>query len=231
VQRRAAGSLGRGQAELDAREAADRGGRVCDGARRRDHAIEAGGRGGVDGVAIDEQRVDQARRGHARKAAVGLDPHAVVERADDEAVVQLGEGGDVDRYIGRAPAAVSGLASGAAGETADQRRAIDAGRRAAVDPPRTARVDRETHIGEVRPREELRLRVVPDARALFDDPDERLKAIRLAQARIAQARPYLFLWDDRIPVALSAQVTTLDGPIDLNTPMYLANIERWYLKK
>jgi peptide/nickel transport system substrate-binding protein len=63
------------------------------------------------------------------------------------------------------------------------------------------------------------------------DPAERLKAIRLAQARIAQARPYLFLWDDRIPVALSAQVTTLDGPVDLNTPMYLANIERWYLKK
>jgi peptide/nickel transport system substrate-binding protein len=63
------------------------------------------------------------------------------------------------------------------------------------------------------------------------DPAERLKAIQLAQERIAQARPYLFLWDDRIPVALSPLVTTLDGPVNLNTPMYLTNVERWYLKK
>jgi len=68
------------------------------------------------------------------------------------------------------------------------------------------------------------------ARQLYD-PAERLKAIQLAQQRISAARPYLFLWDDRIPVALSPQVTTLDGPVDLNTPMYLGNIERWYLKK
>jgi peptide/nickel transport system substrate-binding protein len=68
------------------------------------------------------------------------------------------------------------------------------------------------------------------ARQLYD-PQERLNAIRLAQQRIAAARPYLFLWDDRFPVALSAQVTTLDGPVDLNTPMYLWNVERWYLKK
>jgi hypothetical protein len=26
-------------------------------------------------------------------------------------------------------------------------------------------------------------------------------------------------------------VTTLDGPVNLNTPMYLGNVERWYLKK
>jgi peptide/nickel transport system substrate-binding protein len=63
------------------------------------------------------------------------------------------------------------------------------------------------------------------------DPADRLKAIRLAQQRIADARPYLFLWADRIPVALNVRVTTLDGPVDLNTPMYLGHIERWYLKK
>jgi peptide/nickel transport system substrate-binding protein len=63
------------------------------------------------------------------------------------------------------------------------------------------------------------------------DPTERLKAIRLAQQRVAEARPYLFLWADRIPVALSPRVTTLDGPVNLNTPMYLANVERWYLTK
>jgi len=68
------------------------------------------------------------------------------------------------------------------------------------------------------------------ARQLYD-PAERLKAIRLAQQRIVQQRPYLFLWADRILVALSQRVTTLDGPVELNTPMYLGNIERWYLKK
>jgi len=68
------------------------------------------------------------------------------------------------------------------------------------------------------------------ARQLYD-PVERLKAIRLAQQRIVEQRPYLFLWADRIPIALNQRVTTLDGPVDLNTPMYLENIERWYLKK
>ena len=68
------------------------------------------------------------------------------------------------------------------------------------------------------------------ARQLYD-PAERLKAIRLAQQRIVDQRPYLFLWADRIPVALSPRVTTLDGPVDLHTPMYLGNVERWYLKK
>jgi peptide/nickel transport system substrate-binding protein len=68
------------------------------------------------------------------------------------------------------------------------------------------------------------------ARQLYD-PAERLKAIRLAQQRIVDQRPYLFLWADRIPVALSPHVTSLDGPVNLNTPMYLGNIERWYLKK
>ncbi len=70
----------------------------------------------------------------------------------------------------------------------------------------------------------------PAAQQLYD-PAERLKAIQLAQERIVQARPYLFLWADRIPVALSSRVTTLDGPVNLNTPMYLGNVERWYLKQ
>lgn len=63
------------------------------------------------------------------------------------------------------------------------------------------------------------------------DSAERSKFIKLAQQRVAELHPYLFLWADRIPVLLSDKATTLDGPIDLNTPMYLANIERWYLKK
>jgi peptide/nickel transport system substrate-binding protein len=60
--------------------------------------------------------------------------------------------------------------------------------------------------------------------------DERVAAITQAQARIAEELPYLYLWDDRIPVALSGRLTTLDGPIDLNTPLYLWNVERWYLQ-
>ena len=63
------------------------------------------------------------------------------------------------------------------------------------------------------------------------DIEQRGQALRLAQERIAMLKPYLFLWTDRIPVALSEQVTTLDGPVNINTPLYLWNVERWYLKK
>lgn len=68
------------------------------------------------------------------------------------------------------------------------------------------------------------------ARQLYDFA-ARGQAIRLSQERIAELKPYLFLWADRIPVALSPRVTTLDGPVHLNTPLYLGNVERWYLKK
>lgn len=60
--------------------------------------------------------------------------------------------------------------------------------------------------------------------------DERIAAITQTQARISEQLPYLFLWDDRIPVALSDSVTTLDGPVDLSSPRYLWNIERWHLR-
>lgn len=63
------------------------------------------------------------------------------------------------------------------------------------------------------------------------DVEARGKALRQAQERIAELKPYLFLWADRIPVALSDTLTTLDGPVDLNTPLYLWNIERWYVKR
>jgi peptide/nickel transport system substrate-binding protein len=55
--------------------------------------------------------------------------------------------------------------------------------------------------------------------------------IRMAQQRLVELKPYLFLWADRIPVVLSPKVTSLDGPINLDTPMYLGNVERWYLRK
>lgn len=66
------------------------------------------------------------------------------------------------------------------------------------------------------------------ARQLYN-LDERSAAITQAQARVADALPYLFLWADRLPVALSSRVTTLDGPVELDAPLYLWNIERWYL--
>lgn len=56
----------------------------------------------------------------------------------------------------------------------------------------------------------------------------RTKALQQAQARIASLQPYLYLWADRIPVAMNERLTTLDGPINLSTPNYLWNIERWH---
>lgn len=67
------------------------------------------------------------------------------------------------------------------------------------------------------------------ARQLYN-LDERVSAITQAQARVAEELPYLFLWADRIPVALSGRVTTLDGPVNLSSPVYMWNIERWYLQ-
>ena len=60
--------------------------------------------------------------------------------------------------------------------------------------------------------------------------DERAAAITQAQARLAADLPYLFLWADRLPVAFSPRLTTLDGPIDRTSPLYTWNIERWYLQ-
>lgn len=60
--------------------------------------------------------------------------------------------------------------------------------------------------------------------------EERIAAISQAQGRIAAELPYLFLWADRFPVALNNRVTTLDGPVNLASPLYLWNIERWYLE-
>jgi peptide/nickel transport system substrate-binding protein len=60
--------------------------------------------------------------------------------------------------------------------------------------------------------------------------DDRVAAIRQTQTRIAAQLPYLYLWADRIPVVSNRKLTTLDGPLDLNTPMYMWNIERWYIQ-
>lgn len=59
--------------------------------------------------------------------------------------------------------------------------------------------------------------------------EERRSAYQQMQARIAALLPYLYLWTDRMPVVIATRLTTLDGPIRLDIPNYLWNIERWYL--
>ncbi len=67
------------------------------------------------------------------------------------------------------------------------------------------------------------------ARQLYDR-EERRSAIAQTQARLASELPYLYLWVDRSALVINTRLHTLDGPIDLSTPRYLWNIERWYLQ-
>lgn len=59
------------------------------------------------------------------------------------------------------------------------------------------------------------------------DLNERIAAYRASQQRITEELPYLYLWTDRTVVVLNNRVTSLDGPINLSTPMYYYNIETW----
>jgi peptide/nickel transport system substrate-binding protein len=72
-------------------------------------------------------------------------------------------------------------------------------------------------------------RAAKRARTTYD-PNERAAAIAASQAVIQRERPYLFLWTDRIPVALSPKVHTDGGEINLASPGYPWNLERYYLK-
>lgn len=60
---------------------------------------------------------------------------------------------------------------------------------------------------------------------------ERSQSLRRTQQRLSDLKPYFYLWSDKTTVTLSPHVTTLDGQIDINSPAYLWNIERWYLTK
>lgn len=72
-------------------------------------------------------------------------------------------------------------------------------------------------------------RAAEQARAAYD-PAPRAQAIQMAQSVLARERPYLLLWTDQNPVAISSRLQIQDGVIALNTPRYLWNIEQWYLK-
>lgn len=71
--------------------------------------------------------------------------------------------------------------------------------------------------------------VAQRARGAYD-PNERAAAIAASQAIIRREQPYLFLWTDRVPVVLSPKVYVEGGDVPLNSPRYLWNIERWYIK-
>ena len=47
---------------------------------------------------------------------------------------------------------------------------------------------------------------------------------------ILRERPYLFLWTDRIPVVLNQKVQIEGGDINLDSPRYPWDLERYYLK-
>ncbi|NJO05640.1 MAG: hypothetical protein HC876_09010 [Chloroflexaceae bacterium] len=66
------------------------------------------------------------------------------------------------------------------------------------------------------------------ARQIYDTA-ERSAAYRQTQQRIIEELPYIFLWADALPVAVNTRVQVQDGQIDLSTPMYFWNIERWYV--
>lgn len=66
------------------------------------------------------------------------------------------------------------------------------------------------------------------ARATYD-PDQRAAAIRASQAVIQRELPYLFLWTDRIPVVMSPTIQAGGAAIELDSPRYLWNVERWYI--
>lgn len=62
------------------------------------------------------------------------------------------------------------------------------------------------------------------------DPAARAQLIAQAQSILARELPYLLLWTDRLPVVLSARVQRQAGPIPLDSPRYLWDIETWYLQ-
>lgn len=62
------------------------------------------------------------------------------------------------------------------------------------------------------------------------DLTARARAIQQAQTVLVREVPYLLLWTDRVPVVLSTRLQAASGPIALDTPRYLWNIEEWYLE-
>jgi peptide/nickel transport system substrate-binding protein len=63
------------------------------------------------------------------------------------------------------------------------------------------------------------------------DPAKRRDVYVQLQRLLAEDLPYYFLWGDPIYMAADARLTTDEGPVNLETPNFLWNVERWYVEK
>jgi peptide/nickel transport system substrate-binding protein len=68
-----------------------------------------------------------------------------------------------------------------------------------------------------------------EARLAYD-PDARAQAIARSQEVLRSELPYLLLWTDRVSVVINARVGSANGPIAIDSPRYLWNVESWYLQ-
>ena len=60
------------------------------------------------------------------------------------------------------------------------------------------------------------------------DPEQRRAIYVGLQRLLAQDRPYYLLWTDPIYLAADARLVTPEGPLNLETPNFLWNVEKWY---
>ncbi|WP_164689709.1 peptide ABC transporter substrate-binding protein [Herpetosiphon llansteffanensis] len=68
------------------------------------------------------------------------------------------------------------------------------------------------------------------ARAIYDT-ERRRELYQQTNAIIQSEYPYVFLWADRMPVALAKNVRSTQGEIRLNTANWLYNVQHWYLEQ
>ncbi len=62
------------------------------------------------------------------------------------------------------------------------------------------------------------------------EPEKRREIYRELQEVLERDLPYYFLWGDPLYLVADARLTSADGPINLATPNFFWNIERWYFQ-
>lgn len=68
------------------------------------------------------------------------------------------------------------------------------------------------------------------ARSLYD-LGRRRELYQQTGEILMRERPYIFLWADRIPVALSSSLKSTEGDIRLDTPNWLSGVQHWYIER
>jgi peptide/nickel transport system substrate-binding protein len=63
------------------------------------------------------------------------------------------------------------------------------------------------------------------------DPARRRDSYVQLQRLLAQDLPYYMLWADPVYLAADAHLTTDEGPVNLETPTFFWNVEKWYLQQ